>query len=190
MAARQLDSKDSEGALFSLVCFVHLMMPLPDYCCAFGCSNRRANCPGVSFHHFPRDEPLRSQWIHAVGRDTRKDFSVTKNAVVCSDHFEKDNFWPSVTGPDDGSGFTVTKRRLKPYSVPTIFSFRSEPKHRPSPADRLALAEERQKQQLLRKSLPVYGPPTLAEHLFQQLAEYELPLREHELQIKELKKPN
>ena len=115
---------------------------------------------------------------------------MTKNAVVCSDHFEKDNFWPSVTGPDDGSGFMVIKRRLKPYSVPTIFSFRSEPKHRPSPADRLALAEERQKQQLLRKSLPVYGPPTLVEHLFQQLAESERRSQEHELQIEELKKEN
>ena len=123
IAAPHLDSKDSEGALFSLVCFVHLMTPSRDYCCAFGCSNCRANCPGVSFHHFPRDEPLRSQWIHAVDRDTRKDFSLTKNAVVCSNHFQKDNFWPSVTGPDDGSGFMVIKRRLKPYSVPAIFFF-------------------------------------------------------------------
>lgn len=163
-------------------------MPQQDYCCAFGCNNRRINCPGVSFHYFPREEPQRSQWIHAVGRDVRKGFAVTGNTVVCSDHFEESCFWPSITCGVDGEG-TLAKRpyrRLRPKSVPTIFSFRPQAKHRPSPAERQAVAEERQRQ----ASLPVYGPPTFADHLSDQLAASESRSKDLERQVEVLKQEN
>ena len=58
-------------------------------CVVKGCKNN--NYQGKvkkKFHKFPTEEALRQEWIAAV----KKDDELKKNAVVCSDHFEDQDY--------------------------------------------------------------------------------------------------
>ncbi|XP_010770253.1 THAP domain-containing protein 6-like [Notothenia coriiceps] len=80
---------------------------MPDFCAAYGCSNRRSlqtRTRGITFHVFPKTGERRRQWEVALRRD---------GFVSCgSEHFRSEDF--------DRTGQTV---RLKDGVVPTVFNF-------------------------------------------------------------------
>nr|XP_015823161.2 THAP domain-containing protein 6 isoform X1 [Nothobranchius furzeri] len=85
---------------------------MPDFCAAYGCSNRRClqtRQRGITFHSFPKDGERRRQWEVAL---RWKNFVVTNRTMICSEHFKAGDF--------DRTGQTV---RLKAGVKPTIFSF-------------------------------------------------------------------
>ena len=164
-------------------------MPQDDHCCVPGCTNRRDKYPTISFHSFPKEEPLRSRWVHLVGRDEGKNFVISSSTVVCGHHFEEDCVFPSV-GSDEGKEATAKRSycRLKPGSVPTLFWFRPSPMHRSSPAEQKATSDERAKQLKMQKNLLVYGPPTNVTCLCEKLAASERRSEELERALEDSKK--
>ncbi|XP_022185281.2 zinc finger protein 43 [Nilaparvata lugens] len=80
-------------------------------CCVPGCDNAfdssGAEKSSVTFHSFPKNELPRIAWLKATGRRYNKRVS----AVVCSDHFNEDDF---VIG--------THKLMLKRTAVPCIFT--------------------------------------------------------------------
>uniref|UniRef100_A0A8C9XBU1 THAP-type domain-containing protein n=1 Tax=Sander lucioperca TaxID=283035 RepID=A0A8C9XBU1_SANLU len=85
---------------------------MPDFCAAYGCSNRRSlktRARGITFHLFPKTEKMRRQWELALRRDG---FVASDRTLLCSEHFRSEDF--------DRTGQNV---RLKDGVVPTIFNF-------------------------------------------------------------------
>uniref|UniRef100_A0A1A7WBI5 THAP domain containing 6 n=1 Tax=Iconisemion striatum TaxID=60296 RepID=A0A1A7WBI5_9TELE len=85
---------------------------MPDFCAAYGCSNRRcveSRQRGITFHSFPKDGERRRQWEVALRREN---FVVNNRTMICSEHFKAEDF--------DRTGQTV---RLKAGVGPTIFCF-------------------------------------------------------------------
>ncbi|XP_061884119.1 THAP domain-containing protein 6-like [Entelurus aequoreus] len=85
---------------------------MPDFCAAYGCSNRRSlktRTRGITFHRFPKTGERKRQWELALRRDG---FVASGRTVLCSEHFRSEDF--------DRTGQTV---RLKDGVVPTIFNF-------------------------------------------------------------------
>lgn len=128
-------------------------MPLHDHCCVYDCNNRRSRRPDLSFHVFPADPACRRRWVQAIKRvEDKINFQVTSNVVVCSDHFKPECFYSgATTAAEPGKG---KYRRLRPGSVPSLFTFRPQPKERPSADDRRNVAAVRVLDAERRKSLP------------------------------------
>ncbi|GBN46738.1 THAP domain-containing protein 1 [Araneus ventricosus] len=89
---------------------------MPNFCSAYGCSNRgqKANCKekGISFHHFPlNDKDRLKQWLVNI---RRKNFKPTTYHRLCSEHFTNEDFEYQL--------FT-NRRGLKNTAVPTKFCF-------------------------------------------------------------------
>ncbi|KAM4587631.1 THAP domain-containing protein 6-like isoform 2-T2 [Odontesthes bonariensis] len=87
---------------------------MPDFCAAYGCSNERSvqtRSRGITFHRFPKDGSLKRQWERAV---KRKGFVATKRSLLCSEHFEPEDF--------DRTGQIV---RLRHGVKPSVFNFPS-----------------------------------------------------------------
>ncbi|XP_029916344.1 THAP domain-containing protein 6-like isoform X2 [Myripristis murdjan] len=85
---------------------------MPDFCAAYGCSNRRCvetRARGITFHLFPKTGERRRKWERAL---RRKGFAATGRTLLCSEHFRGEDF--------DRTGQTV---RLKDGVVPSIFNF-------------------------------------------------------------------
>ncbi|KAJ8359657.1 hypothetical protein SKAU_G00161820 [Synaphobranchus kaupii] len=83
---------------------------MPQTCAAFGCTNRRIKQTkdrGITFHKFPKDPDRRRAWVVAV---RRKDFEPIDTTVLCSCHFEADDF--------DRTGQNI---RLREFAVPSVF---------------------------------------------------------------------
>ncbi|XP_071448283.1 uncharacterized protein [Hetaerina americana] len=79
-------------------------------CQAFGCENRIGNAPkkiGLSYHRFPKNDYLRKCWERVVGGEN---WTAPPGAILCSAHFEPDNF--------DKSGKLV---KLNKGAIPSIF---------------------------------------------------------------------
>ena len=55
-------------------------------------------------------------------RRTRAQWTPTKNSVLCSEHFSEDSF---EVDSAIAATFGISKRRLKPDAVPTIFQRQS-----------------------------------------------------------------
>ena len=127
-------------------------MPSHNHCCVPMCTNRRVNCPQLSFHKFPAEPDLRKRWIIAVRRDEGPHFRVTKNTLVCSDHFREEDFTLPV-----GAG-ECHRARLRPGATPSVFAFGKPCSEavRATPAERRAIAESR----ITKMQLPKYGPMT------------------------------
>ncbi|XP_063242346.1 zinc finger protein 616-like isoform X5 [Bacillus rossius redtenbacheri] len=89
-------------------------------CCAINCTERHVKGGKVTFHKFPKDAARRAAWIEAVHR---KNWTPTKNSMLCSDHFTEDCF--------DRTSLSVV--RLREYAVPSVF---------PTFPDHLKKAEE------------------------------------------------
>ena len=97
------------------------------YCCAVGCSNDSRSVSkehGISFHRLPTENSLLQKWLAKI---SRVDFVVTKDTLLCSDHFEPDCFERDLKAELLG---LKSKRTLKPDAVPTIFVHRPRKKPR------------------------------------------------------------
>ena len=82
-------------------------------CVVQDCSNRSKHAAGISLHRSPAIKSEREKWVRFV-RTHRANFNPSGTFVVCSDHFSEDCF--ERTMHVEG-----TRRRLIPYSVPTVF---------------------------------------------------------------------
>lgn len=118
---------------------------------------------------------MRKRWIVAIKREEGPNFTVTKNTVVCSEHFRQDDFvdYGQTDVPTGNAEGDLPKRRvqrrLKRGTVPSVFSFRPPTVERPSPRKRQRDAEERRGKYVHLKSLPKFGPVTKEEHLQSEL---------------------
>ena len=52
----------------------------------------------VSFFEFPNQPLLRKRWIHAIRRDERKNWQITRETKVCSLHFRREDLRKSLAG--------------------------------------------------------------------------------------------
>ena len=80
------------------------------HCCVPLCSASSKFNGVLSFHRFPKEPQLRAQWLAKIRRDG---FVVKPTTVVCSCHFESEQFFSLPTG----------QRRLLKNSVPTLFQW-------------------------------------------------------------------
>jgi len=77
---------------------------------------------GVSRHKFPTDEVMHGRWMRAI---PRKNWTPTKNAVVCSLHFRPSDFASRRADTNTSRGLQcqdLVKKILKPDAVPTVYS--------------------------------------------------------------------
>jgi len=104
------------------------------HCCAFGCNNESKKTEGkrkdrkkVTFHRIPGDgiKELRKKWLVAIGRPIE---NLQKCPYLCPDHFDLSCFDESVDLQNELLG--GSKRNLKKYAIPTIFSHKTVPKTR------------------------------------------------------------
>ena len=67
-------------------------MPAP--CAVSACTNNRytvkKNALEISFHAFPKHEPLRRSWIQFCNRE--ENWEPSNNDVICSTHFQEKDF--------------------------------------------------------------------------------------------------
>lgn len=73
----------------TLFCFSRVYFNMPSYCCVPNCNQKgytSLSGEKVSFFNFPKSDPTRKQWIHAIRRDEGKDFVITERTKVCSLH--------------------------------------------------------------------------------------------------------
>ena len=61
---------------------------MPRKCSVSGCQNGQGT-NGITLHEFPKDPRLRFSWIAYLKRGS---FEPSKSSVVCSIHFEKEDF--------------------------------------------------------------------------------------------------
>ncbi|XP_019741655.1 THAP domain-containing protein 6-like isoform X1 [Hippocampus comes] len=84
---------------------------MPEYCVAHGCKNERnaeVKARKITFHKFPKEKHKRRQWEVAL---RRKNFVASDHSVLCSVHFNPEDF--------DRTGQTV---RLRAGAIPSVFS--------------------------------------------------------------------
>ena len=74
-------------------------------CCVPGRKNSTKRNRNISFHKFPKNQKLRKEWIHWIGR---QNFSPNEHHRVCSEHFPggKKSYLNNVP--------TLTPKLLKP----------------------------------------------------------------------------
>ena len=97
------------------------------YCAAFDCNNDSRYTTGISYHCFPRDEPLWSQWLAKI---SQAGLLVSKKSRLCSEHFAPDCLERDLKAEILG---LKPRSTPKPGAIPTIFSHR-----RPSKRPRLS----------------------------------------------------
>ena len=97
------------------------------YYAAFDCNNDSRYTTGISYHCFPRDEPLWSQWLAKI---SQADLLVSKKSRLCSEHFAPDCLERDLKAEILG---LKPRSTPKPGAIPTIFSHR-----RPSKRPRLS----------------------------------------------------
>ncbi|KAH6920280.1 hypothetical protein HPB50_028732 [Hyalomma asiaticum] len=89
------------------------------WCCVEGCNNKARKTKGVCYHKFPANSALRDKWLFVL---RRVNWSPSKNACVCSDHFTPDSYKESVYLREQFGLSTPNYRRLlKSDAVPTVF---------------------------------------------------------------------
>ncbi|XP_051933765.1 THAP domain-containing protein 6-like isoform X3 [Hippocampus zosterae] len=95
---------------------------MPEYCVAHGCKNERnaeVKARKITFHKFPKEKHKRRQWEVAL---RRKNFVASDHSVLCSVHFNPEDF--------DRTGQTV---RLRAGAIPSVFTL---PAHLPKQASK------------------------------------------------------
>ncbi|RMX42713.1 hypothetical protein pdam_00025733, partial [Pocillopora damicornis] len=108
------------------------------FCAAFDCNNDSRYTTGISYHCFPRDEALRSQWLAKI---SRADLVVSKNSRLCSEHFTPDCYERDLKAEILG---LKPRSTLKPGAIPTVFSHRR-------PSKRPRLSSEKRSEEKVRK---------------------------------------
>jgi THAP domain len=101
-----------------------LLSNMVNRCVAYGCSNVANKEKGISMHKFPseKDDPTRRKaWNKAVS-STRADWTdASRNASLCSAHFDTDQF---DIKPIFSKAFGLSvqhERVLKHSAIPAIF---------------------------------------------------------------------
>ncbi|KAH9367381.1 hypothetical protein HPB48_010176 [Haemaphysalis longicornis] len=79
-------------------------------CVPFCTSSVRKKEPNVSYHEFPVDEALKTQWLKNISRKNWEPNSTSNYSVVCSLHFRPEDFRTDTK-----------RRRLKQNAVPSVF---------------------------------------------------------------------
>ncbi|KAH9368674.1 hypothetical protein HPB48_004693 [Haemaphysalis longicornis] len=79
-------------------------------CVPFCTSSVRKEEPNVSYHEFPVDEALKTQWLKNISRKNWEPNSTSNYSVVCSLHFRPEDFRTDTK-----------RRRLKQNAVPSVF---------------------------------------------------------------------
>lgn len=115
------------------------------WCAVFKCHNKTENTKNVSFYELTKNNPVRKEWIHAIGRPTN---NLPGNIYICSDHFEEKCFDPSWDLQNRLYYHNRKKRKLIPGSVPTLLLPKEENKIRTASEKRNQL--KRQKEVILR----------------------------------------
>ena len=64
---------------------------MPDFCCAYGCTDKRSKGAQLSFYRIPSGTSeeslaLRQRWVAAIKRDKWTERQID-NARICSAHF-------------------------------------------------------------------------------------------------------
>uniref|UniRef100_A0A4W6DT53 THAP domain-containing protein 1 n=1 Tax=Lates calcarifer TaxID=8187 RepID=A0A4W6DT53_LATCA len=96
---------------------------MPNYCVCAGCRN--SSLSGHRVHSFPdrtKNSDCFNAWLSFVQK-RRRDFtaaSVTRNAVVCSAHFRKEDYVPGDVMALRMGCRTQNRVRLIPVAVPSI----------------------------------------------------------------------
>lgn len=111
---------------------------MPSHCCVPKCTQRgykTKNGEPVSFYNFPNAPLKRKQWIHAIRREEGKSFRITEKTKVCSLHFKSTDLKRSLSG----------RRNLLKNAVPSKFQWKSSPKKRKAPTERVPLAPQSSK---------------------------------------------
>ncbi|XP_063760850.1 uncharacterized protein LOC134878620 [Eleginops maclovinus] len=80
------------------------------HCCVPFCTNSSRYNREISFHSFPIDAEVKTQWLNKIRRDN---FSPTKNTRVCSRHFQPENLLVTAGG----------LRRLQKAATPRLFAW-------------------------------------------------------------------
>lgn len=96
------------------------------FCCVPSCRQKfvkQKNDPGctfeekISFVRLPyRNEELLQKWLEAITRDESKEIKFNYASVLCSKHFDEDDFY---------RGYVNGRRHLKDGAVPHIFTGRA-----------------------------------------------------------------
>ena len=95
-----------------------------DYCCVPVCKARRDDGKMRAFHQFPCNDmaELRKKWIINICRDVGQGFKITRETVVCSDHFLDSDYSGAVPPRTDKERAAVRGQRhlyrLKSHAVP------------------------------------------------------------------------
>ena len=101
---------------------------MPTNCCVPLCMKKdKETGEKISFFHFPEEENLKKQWIHAIRRDVGPNFSINEGTRVCSRHFRGEYLQGSLSG----------KVSPRTGAVPSKFAWkRSSPRKRAPPTPR------------------------------------------------------
>ncbi|KAJ6649539.1 Zinc finger protein [Pseudolycoriella hygida] len=74
-------------------------MPKILKCCILGCHESSRNVmEEISFHRIPKDQVTRKQWIDFIRSKTNQSHVFSVHALVCSKHFEQDQFVERANG--------------------------------------------------------------------------------------------
>lgn len=87
---------------------------MPHSCCVYKCIASSVNevGRGRSFHKFPTDTKLRKAWLERIRRES---FTPTDASLVCSHHFNKEDFCKTKTD----TPFQFQKIRLTRSAIPS-----------------------------------------------------------------------
>ena len=109
---------------------------MPKYCSVYGCNSASNSNPELSFFQYPKDPNFLKAWVRRVRRDG---FIPTSTSLICSKHFNEDDF--TVAKTDTPSIFK--KKRLKKGAVPSVNLRGGEIDERESKRSGRALSDHR-----------------------------------------------
>ena len=122
------------------------------YCMAFGCTNDSRNTKNISYHKLPDNNELKKVWLVKISREDPK---ISKNSVLCSEHFEQDCFERDLKAELLG---TKRKAKLKSGAIPNIFSHRVPEKKRRLTSERRQKEKEKTEVRISDKVFSVCVP--------------------------------
>lgn len=98
---------------------------MPTVCAVYGCSNSKVKTAGtdVKYFRFPRNTQYRDAWLNLC---RRADSINTKNAIICSVHFTKDDYIDDMKSRLLGIESPRNKRFLKEDAVPSLYLYNSK----------------------------------------------------------------